>query len=158
MRTKTNVVNKQSDNGPALPYYTLEDDNDTTLLFESRFESGNLLAAIKISDTEYDLILQNDINTNGHTQWYFFKVSNTRTNSKIKFNLLNLAKPDSLYNDGMKILAFSASLKKEQSLGWHRVGSEISYFQNFYRRENLRMTRYYYTFTFTHEFTGANND
>jgi hypothetical protein len=38
-----------------------------TLIFESRFESGNLLAAIKISDREYDLILQNDINTNGHT-------------------------------------------------------------------------------------------
>lgn len=38
------------------------------------------------------------------------------------------------------------------------MGSDISYFQNFYRRENLRLTRYYYTFTFTHEFTGANND
>jgi len=49
------------------PYYKLEDESDKTLIFESRFESGNLLAAIKISDTEYDLILQNDINTNGHT-------------------------------------------------------------------------------------------
>ena len=50
-----------------LPYYKLEDEKDNTLIFESRFESGNLLAAIKISDNEYDLILQNDINTNGHT-------------------------------------------------------------------------------------------
>jgi cytosolic carboxypeptidase protein 2/3 len=78
-----------------------------TLQFESRFESGNLLAALKISDNEYDLILQNDINTNGHTQWYFFRVGNTRKGLKVKFNLLNLAKPDSLYNEGMKILAFS---------------------------------------------------
>jgi hypothetical protein len=33
------------------------DDNDNTLTFESRFESGNLLAAIKISENEYDLLL-----------------------------------------------------------------------------------------------------
>ena len=36
-------------------------------MFESRFESGNLLASIKVSDEEYDLVLQNDINTNGNT-------------------------------------------------------------------------------------------
>ena len=32
------------------------------------------------------------------------------------------------------------------------MGSDISYFQNTYKRENLRFTRYYYTFTFTHVF------
>jgi len=58
-------VNK--DYGIALPFYNPADDEDVTLQFESRFESGNLLAALKISDFEYDLILQNDINTNGHT-------------------------------------------------------------------------------------------
>ena len=35
------------------------------MIFESRFESGNLLGAVKVSEDEYDLILQNDINTNG---------------------------------------------------------------------------------------------
>ena len=39
------------------PYYKPENDHDNTLIFESRFESGNLLAAIKISENEYDLIL-----------------------------------------------------------------------------------------------------
>jgi len=38
-------------------YYVLESPNDPTLIFESRFESGNLLAAIKVSDQEYDLVL-----------------------------------------------------------------------------------------------------
>ena len=66
-----------------------------------------MLSATKLSDNEYDLILQNDINTNGHTQWYFFRVSNTTAGMKVKFNFLNLAKPDSLYNQGMKILGFS---------------------------------------------------
>ena len=85
----------------------MEREEDQTLIFESRFESGNLLSSTKISDNEYDLILQNDINTNGHTQWYFFRVSNTRKGKKVKFNIVNLAKTDSLYNNGMKILSFS---------------------------------------------------
>jgi hypothetical protein len=121
-------VNKQNESGPALPYYSLEGELDRTLLFESRFESGNLLCAIKISDNEYDLILQNDINTNGHTQWYFFRVGNATKGMRVKFNILNLAKTDSLYNEGMKILAFSGNLKKSEGLGWHRVGTEISYY------------------------------
>lgn len=98
------------------------------------------------------MFLQNDINTNGHTQWYFFRVSNTRSHNKVKFNINNLSKSDSLYNDGMRILAFSFRAKKEKNLGWHRVGTDISYYQNNYKKENVRFTRYYYTFTFTHTF------
>ena len=48
------------------------DRNDKTLLFESRFESGNLYLAQKVNDGEYNCLMQNDINTNGHTQWFFF--------------------------------------------------------------------------------------
>ena len=48
------------------------DRTDKTLLFESRFESGNLYLAQKVNDSEYNLLMQNDINTNGHTQWFFF--------------------------------------------------------------------------------------
>ena len=48
-------------------YYVPETEIDQTLVFESRFESANLLSAVKLSDNEYDLILSNDINTNGHT-------------------------------------------------------------------------------------------
>lgn len=95
---------------PPFPYYTPTSRKDKTLVFESRFESGNLNLAVKVSDNEYNLILQNDINTNGHTQWFFYRVGNTRQGSKVKFNMLNLAKSDSLYNYGMKVLCFS---KKE---------------------------------------------
>ena len=76
MRTNANIT-KQNE-APPLPFYYPEGDQDLTLVFESRFESGNLLASMKVSDSEYDMFLQNDINTNGHTQWYFFRVSNTR--------------------------------------------------------------------------------
>jgi hypothetical protein len=47
---------------------------------------------------------------------------------KVKFNINNLSKSDSLYNEGMRILAFSVKQKRDTNLGWHRVGSEISYF------------------------------
>ena len=42
---------------PPQQFYKLTGPEDRTLIFESRFESGNLLAAIKVSDAEYDLIL-----------------------------------------------------------------------------------------------------
>ena len=70
-------------------YYKLDNSEDQTLIFESRFESGNLRLAVKKSDSEYDLYLQNDINTRGHTQWFFFRVTNTRKNSRKTFNLCN---------------------------------------------------------------------
>ena len=54
--------------------YHPTDENDKTLVFESRFESGNLYLAQKVSDTEYNLLMQNDVNTQGHTQWFFFRV------------------------------------------------------------------------------------
>ena len=40
---------------------------DKTLIFESRFESGNLAAALKVNDNDYYLALQNDVNTSGNT-------------------------------------------------------------------------------------------
>ena len=42
---------------PPQQFYKPTGPDDKTLIFESRFESGNLLAAIKVSDNEYDLIL-----------------------------------------------------------------------------------------------------
>ena len=150
MRTNANI-SKNSDL-PPLPFYYPDSDQDLTLVFESRFESGNLLAAMKVSDSEYDMFLQNDINTNGHTQWYFYRVTNTRKGAKVKFNMNNLSKSDSLYNDGMRVLTFSAKTKKEKNLGWHRIGTDISYSQNNFKKENMRFSRYYYTFTFSHTF------
>ena len=38
----------------------------------------------------YDLVLQNDINTKGFTQWFNFKVQNKKTNFVAKFNIVNL--------------------------------------------------------------------
>lgn len=50
------------------------------LIFESRFESGNLAKAIKITPVYYELYLRPDLYTNKHTQWFYFRVTNTRKN------------------------------------------------------------------------------
>lgn len=49
------------------PYYQPSFKNDHTLVFESRFESGNLRRAIQVYEFEYDLILKPDYNTRGFT-------------------------------------------------------------------------------------------
>ena len=83
------------------------DRSDKTLLFESKFESGNLYLAQKVSSNEYNLLMQNDINTTGHTQWFYFQVKNTRKNMSVKFNIMNYTKADSLFNYGMKVSIYS---------------------------------------------------
>ncbi|KAL0248379.1 hypothetical protein GEMRC1_003615 [Eukaryota sp. GEM-RC1] len=40
------------------PWYHLVDEDDATLVFESRFESGNLRRAVQVFVNEYDLILK----------------------------------------------------------------------------------------------------
>jgi len=50
------------------PFYRIDKTEadlptDTTLQFESRFESGNLRKAVKVSSNEYELYLKNDYNT-----------------------------------------------------------------------------------------------
>jgi hypothetical protein len=49
---------------------------DNTLLFDSRFESGNLQMAVKVSTYEYDLLLETDINSSPgrHNQVFIFKL------------------------------------------------------------------------------------
>ena len=46
-------------------WYKLKNDEDTTLRFESRFESANLRRALQIYEYEYDLILKPDYLTKG---------------------------------------------------------------------------------------------
>eukprot|EP00826_Nyctotherus_ovalis_P049822 TRINITY_DN6048_c0_g2_i10.p1 TRINITY_DN6048_c0_g2~~TRINITY_DN6048_c0_g2_i10.p1 ORF type:complete len:164 (-),score=39.99 TRINITY_DN6048_c0_g2_i10:1144-1635(-) len=74
------------------PYYRLKSGNDATLIFESRFECGNLKLCMKRSPNEYDLYLQNDVNTAGNVQWFFFRVSNTTKDATVFFNIKNLVR------------------------------------------------------------------
>jgi hypothetical protein len=130
--------------GALPPYYTKTDPADTTLIFESRFESGNLRRAIQVYEYEYDLILRPDINTRGHTQWYYFRIQNMIPGRMYKFNVINLTKPDSLYNYGMRPLIYSEKEAGLDGTGWQRRGEDICYYQNHIKRRQGS----YYSLTF----------
>ena len=104
--------------GDIVPFYVPQGSDDNTLLFESRFESGNLRRAIQVYEYEYDLILKPDYNTRGYTQWYYFSVGNTKAGKNYRFNIINLIKPDSLYNHGMRPLMYSEAQAKKTGRGW----------------------------------------
>lgn len=139
--------------GQLIPYYIPMSKEDSTLVFESRFESGNLRRAIQVYEYEYDLILKFDVNTRGHTQWYYFSVRNAKKGATYKFNLINLLKPDSLYNYGMMPLIYSELDAKNKGRGWFRSGENICYYQNNIKRKN----GYFFTLTFSYTFENDND-
>ena len=60
-----------------------------SLLFESRFESGNLMRAVRITDTYYELHIRPDLYTDRHCQWFYFRVQNMRPGVEYRFSLVN---------------------------------------------------------------------
>ena len=121
------------------------------LLFESRFECGNLYKAVQATETEYDLVIAPDVNNGSHTQWYFFSVFGLVPGVKYKFNFINLEKPDSMYNYGMQPLVFSERDAEDgTNSGWSRKGSDVCYYQNFFQRRAESKRLPYYTFTFSY--------
>lgn len=100
------------------------------LIFESRFESGNLKKAIQVDKNEYELILKPDYMTKNFTQWFYFKISNTRRYREYIFHIINFVKPDSQYNDGMMPLFYSKKEADNNNVGWYRSGYDIAYYQN----------------------------
>ena len=135
------------------PFYRPRDASDPTLVFESRFESGNLESVARLTDTEYNLLLQNDINSKGHTQWFFFKVGNGRTGTRYKFNIINFVKPDSLFNSGMRVLLYSHKAFVARNIGWHRGGDNFLYYPNGLMRENSEKQHYTLTFTYMFQYS-----
>lgn len=154
------LFNKKVDHS-VKQYYTLENEDDLTLLFESRFECGNLLCAYKMEDTpqlaKYNLILQNDTNTTGYIQWFFFRITNTKKNKKTVFNIVNLLRKTSLYSSGMKVWCYSEKKAEKDNIGWHRAGENVAYYANnmyVFTREKKRVL---YTLSFDYEFEYDND-
>ncbi|XP_038169353.1 cytosolic carboxypeptidase 4 [Arvicola amphibius] len=123
------------------------------LRFHSKFESGNLRKAIQVREFEYDLLVNADVNSSQHQQWFYFKVSGMKAAIPYRFNVINCEKPNSQFNYGMQPTLYSV---KEALLGrpaWVRTGSEICYYKNHYRANAAAVDgasgKRYYTLTFT---------
>jgi len=124
------------DTGELYSFYTPESPKDDTLIFESRFEGGNLRRAIRVTDNweeggtnEYDLLCRPDINTTSYVQWFYFRLTNTRE-TRYKFNILNMLKANSLFNEGMRPLVYSEIEAKQTGFGWRRDGIDVCYYRN----------------------------
>ena len=98
------------------------------MVFESWFESGNLKRAIKTSEYEYELHMRPDYNSQGYTQWFYFKITNAKVGIPYKFNITNFCKNDSHYNQGMKVLFYSKWREEETHSGWFWGGNDICYY------------------------------
>merc|ERR1712166_685185 len=69
------------------------------LVFDSRFECGNLAKATLMRAQRghqlYHLLVSNDTNSNGHTQWFFFSVEGAIPGVEYEFQIRNFSKKDS---------------------------------------------------------------
>ncbi|XP_060052597.1 cytosolic carboxypeptidase 3 isoform X2 [Erinaceus europaeus] len=124
------------------------DNCDDTLMFEARFESGNLQKVVKVAEYEYQLTVRPDLFTNKHTQWYYFQVTNTQAGVVYRFTINNFTKPASLYNRGMRPLFYSEKEAKCHNIGWLRIGDQIKYYRNNPGQEG----RHYFSLTWTFQF------
>eukprot|EP01116_Phalansterium_solitarium_P001409 TRINITY_DN11208_c0_g9_i1.p1 TRINITY_DN11208_c0_g9~~TRINITY_DN11208_c0_g9_i1.p1 ORF type:complete len:1382 (-),score=570.41 TRINITY_DN11208_c0_g9_i1:691-4836(-) len=127
----------------------------TDLRFEASFESGNCRKAIWLADNEYDIVTNTDVNASGHTQWFYFAVSNMRPGCTYKFNIINFEKPTSEFNRGMRPLFYSEIEASQNAVGWVRCGERICYYRNQYPRKTASKSSNYYTLTFELTFPHA---
>jgi hypothetical protein len=124
--------------------------DDTTLVFESRFESGNLQKAIQLEPFAYKLILHKDHGARQERQtcqWFYFCVKNTRKNQKYRFVIYNRFKPQLLFVKGMQPLVYSAKKAENDEVGWTRSGEDICFFKT--TKKTCTLT---FTLQFDHDF------
>lgn len=80
---------------------------------DADFESGNLCRAYinTEEEKEFYLLIENDLNTYGYNNWFFFRLSN-REKGVRRFTIVNFIKKTSFFNQGMMVSIFS--LKKNR--------------------------------------------
>ncbi|KAH8064153.1 hypothetical protein JL720_12951 [Aureococcus anophagefferens] len=143
--TRRTLVYTYADGAVAAPPEDAPEPGGATAayVFESRFESGNLLhaavverdyggaavAAGRAAPAEFDCAMCPDVGTGGHTQWFYFRVDGLRKGVRYRFNVTNFAKADSLYLEGMQPLVYGVGAAKS-GVGWRRAGKVVCYSKN----------------------------
>uniref|UniRef100_A0A8C8BMK7 ATP/GTP binding protein like 1 n=1 Tax=Otus sunia TaxID=257818 RepID=A0A8C8BMK7_9STRI len=126
------------------------------LTFFSKFESGNLRKAIQVREFEYDLIMNADVNSNQHHQWFYFEVRDMKLAVPYRFNIINCEKFNSQFNYGMQLVMYSVKEALQGRPRWLRAGHDICYYKNHYRCSAAAgggvRGKFYYTLTFSIKF------
>ena len=105
-----------------------KNEKDAKIIFDSKFESGNLRMAIKLNSdipNEYDLIIRKDYNFEKNYSWFFFSIQSDRE-TEIKFNILNLIKKKIMFDEQSKIRILTYNKNDK----WTRNTYNIQYYQN----------------------------
>ncbi|NXS44101.1 CBPC4 carboxypeptidase, partial [Balaeniceps rex] len=126
------------------------------LTFFSKFESGNLRKAIQVREFEYDLIMNADVNSNQHHQWFYFEVRDMKSAVPYRFNIINCEKFNSQFNYGMQLVMYSVKEALQGRPCWLRAGHDICYYKNHYCSSAAAgggmRGKCYYTLTFSIKF------
>ncbi|XP_071424953.1 cytosolic carboxypeptidase 4 [Pithys albifrons albifrons] len=126
------------------------------LKFFSKFESGNLRKAIQVREFEYDLIMNADVNSNQHHQWFYFEVRDMKLAVPYRFNVINCEKFNSQFNYGMQLVMYSVKEALQGRPRWIRAGHDICYYKNHYHCNATAgggmRGKFYYTLTFSIKF------
>lgn len=139
------IIKKKTVKKDGRPFVGMKAEVDEeTLIFNSKFESGNLDKVSKINENEYNLYIRNDSNTCGKNQWYYFAARNNSGEREIKLNIVNFCKHDSLYTQGQQPIVFRVSQPEK---GWHFMCDSVKYG---YSKVNktLEGRRTYYSLSF----------
>ena len=143
--------------------------------FESNFECGNLQLAYLINSNKenkeksffnnnnndidhYQLFLQNDTNTTGYSQWFFFRIKNGKKNQKINLSIMNFQRKTTKYSNGIKIWYYSKMKNVEKKISWHHTNENVEYSQNFLYRFIKGKRQYYYTLSFDYTLEYDNDE
>ena len=80
---------------------------------------------------QYNLILNPDVNSDKHHQWFYFQVSHMKGGEHYPyiFNTINYEKTNSQFIFGMQPVMFSVKEAMEGRPHWRRVGADICYFR-----------------------------
>lgn len=104
-------------------------------------------------EREFDLIIENDTNTNGYNQWFMFMMANIPKGTKVKLNLVNMENPNSFFGSGMKPAVLSLKRFRSTMKTWHRDGSDIQYILNNLLRSRNNLSKYWQlSFTYQVDF------
>lgn len=120
--------------------------------FKRKFPSSRLEECQPMEvDQEYDVWCNNDLHTRGNTQWFYFSAGEPKKNNKdgegevggesdtgdcvvkkglrVRFNIVNMRKSDSLCNFGMKPVVLSLKELSSSNTGWRHEGKFGCYFE-----------------------------
>jgi hypothetical protein len=125
--TAYNYLNKNKSPSQE-PHGMTKEAPSASLIFDSKFEGGNLDQVVMLSPTEYDLYMKPDTNTGTHMHWFYFSVYGFKGQSTVRFNIVNFSRTSPLFKAGMRPKAFSLlKNSRGESSGWEVIGENVTF-------------------------------